>query len=136
MVSCATRPHNVGYLESGLLSALKGIALGDEVAGYARALLGAVPVDDEAVALAEIAAADPGGNHLGSKMTRAHHRDFWQPSPIDHNTHDRWLRHDGRTLLERVRARLQELLAEGPAFALDAASAATVDRLAGIRTSW
>jgi len=110
--------------------------LGDEVAGYARALLGAVPVDDEAVALAEIAAADPGGDHLGSKMTRAHHRDFWQPSPIDHNTHDRWLRHDGRTLLERVRARLQELLAEGPAFALDAASAATVDRLAGIRTSW
>ena len=134
-LSRATLLHDVGYLESGLLSALEGVVLGDEVAGYARALLRAVPVDDESVALAEIAAAGPGGNHLGSKMTRARHRDFWQPSLIDQHTHDRWLAQDGRTLLERVRARLRDLLAEGPVFTLDAASAATVDRLAGIRAS-
>jgi trimethylamine--corrinoid protein Co-methyltransferase len=129
-LSRATLLHDVGYLESGLLSALESIVLGDEVAGYARALLNAVPVDDEAVALAEIAAAGPGGNHLGSKMTRAHHRDFWRPALIDQNTHDRWLAHDGRTLLERVRNRLRELLEAGPAFTLDPITTSRLDDLA------
>ena len=64
-LSRATLLHDVGYLESGLQSALEGLVLGDEVAGYARALLRELPVDDEALALAEIEAAGPGGNHLG-----------------------------------------------------------------------
>ena len=129
-LSRATLLHDVGYLESGLQGALEGLVLGDEIAGYARALLEPVPVDDEALALAEIEAAGPGGNHLGTKMTRTRHRRFWQPSLIDQNTHDRWLAHDGRTLLERVRARLAELLAAEPAFTLDAAAGAELDALA------
>ena len=100
------------------------------MAGYARALLDPVPVDDEALAQAEIEAAGPGGNHLGTRMTRTHHRSFWQPSLLDQNTYDRWLAHDGRTLLERVRARLADLLAAEPAFTLDAAAAARLDALA------
>jgi hypothetical protein len=60
MLARATLLDYAGYLESGLLSALEGIVLGDEVAGYARALLRAVPVDDEAVALAETVSQVPG----------------------------------------------------------------------------
>ena len=129
-LSRATLLHDVGYLESGLQSALEGVVLGDEIAGYARALLDEVPVDDEALAMAEIEAAGPGGNHLGSKMTRARHRRFWRPDLIDQTTHDRWLSHDGGTLLERVRRRLQELLAAGPAFTLDPATISALDDLA------
>ena len=69
-LSRATLLHDVGYLESGLQSALEGLVLGDEVAGYARALLAELPVDDEALALAEVEAAGPGGNHLGTRMTQ------------------------------------------------------------------
>jgi trimethylamine--corrinoid protein Co-methyltransferase len=125
-----TLVHDVGYLESGLQSALEGLVLGDEMAGYARALLDPGPVDNNALAQAEIEAAGPGGNHLGTKMTRTHHRQFWLPSLLDQNTYDRWLAHDGRTLLERVRARLAELLAEEPAFALDPAVSARLQELA------
>lgn len=130
-LSRATLLHDVGYLESGLHSALEGVVLGNEIAGYARALLAEVPVDDEALALAEIEAAGPGGNHLGSKMTRARHRRFWRPDLIDQNTHERWLAQGQGTLLERVRRRLQELLAAGPAFTLDAATTSVIDVLAG-----
>ena len=90
-LSRATLLHDVGYLESGLQSALEGVVLGDEIAGYARALIAEVPVDDEALALAEIEAAGPAGHHLGSKMARTHHRSFWRPGTIDQNTHERWL---------------------------------------------
>ena len=89
-LSRATLLHDVGYLESGMQSALEGLVLGDEVAGYARALLAELPVDDEALALAEVEAAGPGGNHLGTRMTRRHFRDFWRASLIDQTTYDRW----------------------------------------------
>ena len=51
---------------------------------------GELPVDDEALALAEVEAVGPGGNHLGTRMTRRHFRDFWRASLIDQNTYDRW----------------------------------------------
>ena len=129
-LSRATLLHDVGYLESGMQSALEALVLGDEVAGYARALLEELPVDDEAIALAEIEAIGPGGNHLGTRMTRRDHRRFWRASLIDQNTHDRWAANGGRTLLERVRERLAEILAAGPAFTLDPATVRTLDELA------
>jgi len=129
-LSRATLLHDVGYLESGLQSALEGLVLGDEVVGYARALLGELPVDDEALALAEIEAVGPGGNHLGTKMTRRHFRDFWRASLIDQSTHDRWSAAGSRTLLERVRERLAEIRAAGPAFTLDEATRRRLDELA------
>jgi trimethylamine--corrinoid protein Co-methyltransferase len=129
-LSRATLLHDVGYLESGLQSALEGLVLGDEVAGYARALLTELPVTDEALALAEVAAVGPGGNHLGTKMTRRHFREFWRASLIDQSTFDRWSAAGSPTLLERVRARLAEIRAAGPAFTLDEETLRTLDRLA------
>ncbi len=129
-LSRATLLHDVGYLESGLQSALEGLVLGDEVVGYARALLTELPVDEEALALAEIEAVGPGGNHLGTKMTRKHFRDFWRASLIDQSTHDRWSGAGSRTLLERVRERLAEIRAAGPAFTLDEATRRRLDELA------
>ncbi len=134
-LSHATLLHDVGYLESGLQSALEGLVLGDEMAGYARALLDEMPVNDESLALGEIEAVGPGGNHLGTRMTRTHHRSFWRPSLLDQNTHDRWVAHDGRTLLERVRDRVREILAKEPAFTLDAATIQALDRLAAPQAS-
>ena len=134
-LSRATLLHDVGYLESGLQSALEGLVLGDEVVGYARALLAELPVDDEALALAEIEAVGPGGNHLGTKMTRRHFRDFWRASLIDQSTHDRWSAAGGRTLLERVRERLAEIRAAGPAFTLDEATRRHLDGLAAVRAT-
>ncbi len=69
-LSRATLLHDVGYLESGLQSSYETIVLGDELVGYARALLAEVAVDAEALALDEIAAVGPGGSHLGRAYTR------------------------------------------------------------------
>ena len=132
-LSRATLQHDVGYLETGLQSALEGLVLGDEVVGYTRALLGDLPVDDEALALAEVEAVGPGGNHLGTKMTRRRFRDFWRPSLIDQSTHERWAAAGSTTLLERVRARLAEIQAAGPAFSLDEETLRRLDELAAGR---
>ena len=128
-LSRATLLHDVGYLESGMQSALEGMVLGNEMAGYARALLEDVPVDDEAIALDEIAAVGPGGNHLARPMTRARHRLFWQADLIDQQTHDHWQAAGATPLLARVRRRLAELQAAPAVFTLDPAAAARLDTL-------
>jgi trimethylamine--corrinoid protein Co-methyltransferase len=129
-LSRATLLHDVGYLESGLQSALEGLVLGDELVRYARAFLGELRVDDETLALAEIEAAGPGGNHLGTKMTRRHFRDFWRASLIDQSTYERWSSGGGTTLLERVRGRLAEIQAAAPSFTLDDETCRRIDALA------
>ncbi len=128
-LSRATLLHDLGYLESGMQGALEGLVLGDELIGYARALLEELPVDDETLALAEVEAIGPGGTHLGTKMTRARFRDFWRPSLFDQSAHERWAAQGSATLLERVRARLAEIQAAGPSFSLDAAALCRIDEL-------
>ena len=104
-LSRATLLHDVGYLESGLQSSYESIVLGDEFVGYARQLMREVPVDEYSLALEEIEAAGPGGNHLGTKYARtgatgsSGRRRCW-----DHNVHDRWAA-PGRDDARRPRAR-------------------------------
>jgi trimethylamine--corrinoid protein Co-methyltransferase len=118
-LSRATLLHDVGYLESGLQSSYETIVLGDELVGYARALLAEVAVDSEALALDEIDAVGPGGSHLGRAYTRRHHREAWQPSLFDRAGYERWRATGATTLKERVRRRAEELRAQPRSFALE-----------------
>ena len=97
--------------------------------GYARQFMRQVPVDDYSLALDEIKAAGPGGNHLATKYTRRHHREFWTPSLLDHNVHDRWAAEGATTLGARVRAKLAGLLAAGRPFSLTAEQDARLDAI-------
>jgi trimethylamine--corrinoid protein Co-methyltransferase len=118
-LSRATLLHDVGYMESGMQSSYETIVLGSELVGYARALLREVGVDDEALALDEITAVGPGGNHLNRPYTRAHHREMWTPALFDRTVYDRWHTAGATTLKERVKARTTALRAEPRAFTLD-----------------
>jgi trimethylamine---corrinoid protein Co-methyltransferase len=118
-LSAATLLHDVGYLESGLLSSHESIVLGEEMVGYARAFMRDVAVDDESLCVAEIDAVGPGGDFLRRRHTRAHLRDFWQATLLDHNVHERWQAGGATTLGGRVKEKTRLLLAEEPAFRLD-----------------
>ncbi|HET6496510.1 MAG TPA: trimethylamine methyltransferase family protein [Thermoleophilia bacterium] len=126
-LSRATLLHDVGYLESGLQSSYESIVLGDELAGYARQFMREVPVDDCALAMDDIRAAGPGGNFLGSNYTRAHHREFWMPTLLDHAVHDRWAANGETTLKQRVQAEVARLRATERPFALTSEQDAALD---------
>jgi trimethylamine--corrinoid protein Co-methyltransferase len=118
-LSRATLLHDVGYLETGLQSSAAGIVLGDEIVGFARAFLKDVATDEEALAVGEINAVGPGGNHLSRPYTRKHHRAFWHPSLIDQTVYDRWHAAGALTLRQRLDARTAELRAEARTHVLD-----------------
>jgi trimethylamine--corrinoid protein Co-methyltransferase len=128
-LSRATLLHDIGYLEDGMQSSYESIVLGNELVGYARAFLREVPLDDHALALEEIAAAGPGGHHLGTRYTRTHYREFWTSDIFDNTGHDRWSSAGGLTLGDRVRAEVKRLRGGERAFALSAAQVGGLEAL-------
>jgi len=117
-LSRATLLHDVGYLEDGMQSSYESIVLGNELVGYARAFLREVPLDDQSLALEEIAAAGPGGNHLATRYTRTHYREFWTSDLFDNTGFDRWNAAGELTLGDRVRAEVKRLRSEERSFTL------------------
>jgi trimethylamine:corrinoid methyltransferase-like protein len=89
------------------------------------------------LALDEIAAAGPGGNHLASKYTRHHLRDFWHTRLLDHAVFDRWDAAGRQTMGERLRRATLELVDAPRDFVPDAkargATQAILERLAADR---
>ena len=128
-LSRATLLHDVGYLESGLQSSLDAIVLGDELIGWVRAFMADLAVDDESLAVAEIEAVGPGGNHLARPYTRTHFRRFWRPSLLDQSVYERWHAEGATTLAERVSERVEELRRTPPPFTLEAEAARRLDEL-------
>ena len=129
LLSRATLLHDVGYLEAGLQSSYESILLGNELIGYTKAFMSELRVDDEALALDEIKAIGPGGNHLARPYTRTHFRQIWQSDLLDTTPHDRWEAEGSKTLLDRLRARVAELRAEPRAFELSDEAKAGLDRV-------
>ena len=128
-LSQATLLHDVGYLESGLQSSAQSIVLGDELVGWARAFCAEAGVDDEALAVDEILAAGPGGNHLARPYTRRHVRDTWQASLMDQTVFDRWAGAGSATLGRRLEERTRELLESPRLFRLSEDQHAALDDL-------
>lgn len=128
-LSRATLLHDVGYLEAGLQGSYESILLGDELISYAKAFMGELRVDDEALALDEIKAVGPGGNHLARPYTRSHFREIWQSDLLDTTPHDRWEAEGSCTLLDRLKARVAELRSEPRAFGLGSEVEAGLERI-------
>jgi trimethylamine--corrinoid protein Co-methyltransferase len=111
-------------------SSHESIVLGDEVAGFARAILREMPFDEVGLAVDEILLAGPGGNHLARKYTRQHYREMWRPSLFERATYDRWMEETGgKDLLAKIRERTDELLAQPRPEALDDAASARLDAI-------
>ena len=128
-LSRGTLLHDVGYLECGLQGSYESILLGSELIGYAKAFMAPLPTDDEALALDEIKAVGPGGNHLARPYTRKHLRKIWQSDLLDTTPHDRWEAEGSHTLLDRLKARVAALRAEPRAFELSAEVKAGLDAI-------
>jgi trimethylamine--corrinoid protein Co-methyltransferase len=128
-LSRGTLLHDVGYLELGMQSSYESIVLGDELVGFAKALLRPFSTDSEALAVDEIISVGPGGNHLPRTYTRQHYRDFWVPTLLDKAPHDRWSSSGASTLKDRVQEKVSDLRGKERPFALEDATVAELDRL-------
>ena len=114
--SGVTLLHDIGYVASGTASSYESMVVGDELVGWVKAYLGGVTVDEESLAVAEIATTGPGGTHLGRKYSRQHLRDFFRPRLISQGSLESWQTAGAPSLLDRASERTRELRASERAY--------------------
>ncbi|MGD9047126.1 MAG: trimethylamine methyltransferase family protein [Anaerolineae bacterium] len=110
-LSGANLIHDVGYLESGLLGSFDMLVMSDEVIGMAKRILQGVKVTPETLAVHVIEEVGPGGHYLTQEHTRTHFKtETWFPTLIDRQMRRPWESSGKRTMAQRVRSRVKEIL--------------------------
>jgi trimethylamine--corrinoid protein Co-methyltransferase len=110
-LSGANLIHDVGYLESGLLGSFDMLVMSDEIIGMAKHILGGIRVTPDTLAVDVIEHVGPGGHFLTQEHTRQHFRnEIWLPSLMDRQMRRTWEASGERTMAERVRARVLDIL--------------------------
>ena len=128
--------HDLGFLESGLTSSFDQLVFADEAIAKCARLVGGIAVDDESLATAAIADVGPGGHFLAHRHTAKHFRENWPAGLEDRLNHGSWVAAGSRTMEQRVREKVLDLLEthEPPGLPadVDAQLVRIVDRTAGV----
>ena len=105
--------HDVGYLDFGRTGSLDMIVVLDEIIDQVRRLHRGIPVNDETLAVDVIKEVGADGNFLTQMHTLNHLRATqWQPKLINRTGFEKWQASGRTTLLDRGRAKLQQILKE------------------------
>jgi trimethylamine--corrinoid protein Co-methyltransferase len=103
--------HDVGYLDNGLTGSLEQLVICNELIGWIRHFLPGLEINDDTLALDVIHAVGPDGGYLGEPHTAKHCRDDWYPRLLERRGFDDWAADGGRTLRDRAKQRVDEILA-------------------------
>jgi len=102
--------HDVGYLESGMTNSFEQIVICDELINYVKRFMQGLVVNEETLALDVIDQVGPHGDFLGTEHTAQHYKEDWYPRLLDRNDFDTWKAAGGKTLRQRARERVEEIL--------------------------
>ncbi len=110
-MSGANLNHDVGYLDFGSTGSLEMIVILDDIIDQARRLNKGIPVTDETLGLEVIRETGPQGHFLTHPHTLKHLRSTqWRPKLLRRDGHVKWVKSGRKTLLDRARQRLLEIL--------------------------
>jgi trimethylamine--corrinoid protein Co-methyltransferase len=104
--------HDVGYMESGLTGSYEMIVLTDELVEMTSAMVNGIEVTEETMMLDELHEVGPGNHFLNTDATMERFKDFWYPSLMSREIRESWLENGSTTLGERLREKVQTILAE------------------------
>ncbi|RKX80028.1 MAG: trimethylamine methyltransferase [Spirochaetes bacterium] len=103
--------HDMGYLESGMTASLESLVISDEVAGIVKRICRGMDFSPEHAALDVIEKVGPDGQFLDQEHTLKHFREeFWFPKLMDQNNYYVWQEKGCKSLLDRARLRVEEIL--------------------------
>jgi trimethylamine--corrinoid protein Co-methyltransferase len=102
--------HDVGYLENGMCNSWEQIVICDELINYVKRFMQGLDINEETLALDVIDEIGPHGDFLGAKHTKRHFKEDWYPKLFDRWNFDVWATAGSKTLRQRARERVDEIL--------------------------
>jgi len=106
----ANQIYGAGMIESGVTFDLGQLVMDDEIARMIKHVVGGVRVDDESLAVDDIAAVGAFGDFLSLDATLRHMRELSQPQLLDRRVREDWESRGATDLAMRARVRALELV--------------------------
>ena len=106
----ANQIYGAGMIESGVTFDCAQLLIDDEMAGMILHVVGGFRVDDETLAVEDIAAVGPFGDFLSLDATMKHMRGQSQPRYLDRRVREDWESRGGSDLYERARSAALEIV--------------------------
>ncbi len=111
-LSGATLVHDVGFLDCADIGSLEMLVMTDEIIAMARRIMRGIEISDETLMLDLIDRVGPGGEFMSTKETARRCRtEVWSPTLLDRDPWEAWQASGAPTMRDRIRARVQEILA-------------------------
>jgi trimethylamine--corrinoid protein Co-methyltransferase len=104
--------YGAGMIESGVTFDGAQFVMDNEIARMIKHVVGGVRVDDESLAVEDIAAVGAFGDFLSLDATMRHMRELSQPQFLDRRVREDWQERGGTDLYARCHATAREVLAE------------------------
>ena len=111
--ACGSASMDAGLLSIDEICSPEQLIYDNELASAVRRTLQPVDLSDEALAVADIADAGPGGTFIGTDLTAKRFRaEIWEPAVWARSSVKGWLAAGAVTDRERAKARIREILSE------------------------
>ena len=110
--SGATLVHDVGFLDCAQIGSLESLVMNDEIIAMTRRIMRGVEVSDDTLMLDLIDRVGPGGEFMSTQETAKRCRaEIWNPTLMDRQPYETWQAAGAQTMNDRIRAKLQKILA-------------------------
>ena len=112
--------YGAGMIESGVTFDCGQLVMDNELARMIKHTVMGIAVDDETLAVEDIAGVGPFGDFLSLDATLRHMRELSQPEVLDRRVREDWEARGATDLATRTRARALELIETHEPLPLDA----------------
>jgi len=120
----------VGLLEDSSCLFYEEIVIDDEIVGAIARLIRGEWADDETMALDVIEKVGPGKNFLAQRHTLTHMRtEFFMPNLVDRRSYDAWSQTGSKSMRDRAREKVKDILANHKVPPLDANAQKKLDAI-------
>jgi len=116
----ANQIYGAGMIESGVTFDFGQLVMDNEFAKMIKHVVAGIAVDDETLAVEDIAKVGPFGDFLSLDATLKHMRELSQPEVLDRRVREDWEARGATDLAARSRARALELIDTHEPLPLDA----------------
>ncbi len=103
--------YGLGMIESGVTFDYAQLVIDNEIARMVKHVVGGVRVDDESLAVDDIASVGSFGDFLSLDATMRHMRDTSQPELIDRRVREDWEARGSSDMYQRAMEKAKDLLA-------------------------
>jgi len=128
VLSGAGLVHDVGFLDCADIGSLELLVLADELIGMTRRIMRGIEVNHQTIMMELIEKVGPGKHYLAERdSARLSRKEIWLPRVFDRNAYAIWQKQGGHSIEDRLKNRVQSILANHQPQELHASVAKSIE---------